>query len=152
MTRSIAATAGSVQILDGLTVAIDNPGITCLIGPNGAGKTSTFNLLTGELPASAGIVRFQGNSITGGRVYRGPVEALRGQYIFADFISNNLWSFPISAIAIGQTLPSSQFILRNADFTPNAGTIGTIAAFGTDQAGNLYIVDLGGEIFRIEAT
>lgn len=94
----------------------------------------------------------QGNSITGGRVYRGPVEALRGQYIFADFISNNLWSFPISAIAIGQTLPSSQFILRNADFTPNAGTIGTIAAFGTDQAGNLYIVDLGGEIFRIEAT
>ena len=29
-------------------------GIYCVIGPNGAGKTSTFNVLTGELPAQAG--------------------------------------------------------------------------------------------------
>lgn len=93
----------------------------------------------------------QGNSITGGRVYRGPVEALRGQYIFADFISNNIWSIPVAGVAFGQTLQSNAFARRNADFTPNAGTIGSIAAFGTDQAGNLYIVDLGGEIFRIEA-
>ena len=32
-------------------------GIYCVIGPNGAGKTSTFNMLTGELPAQAGRVR-----------------------------------------------------------------------------------------------
>ncbi len=49
----------------------------------------------------------QGNSITGGYVYRGPIEALRGQYIFADFISGNLWSFPISRVTIGTSLPSS---------------------------------------------
>ena len=58
---------------------------------------------------------------------------------------------PVSAISLGQTVPSSSFILRNADFTPNAGTLGSIAAFGVDATGNLYIVDLGGEIFRIEA-
>lgn len=92
----------------------------------------------------------QGNAITGGRVYRGPIEALRDQYIFADFISNNIWSVPVSAISLGQTVPSGSFILRNADFTPDAGAIGSIAAFGVDAAGNLYIVDLGGEIFRIE--
>jgi len=94
----------------------------------------------------------EGNSVTGGLVYRGPVEALRGQYIFADFIRPNLWSIPISRISLGSTLASSQFTLRNADFAPNAGTINNVAGFGVDQAGNLYIVDYDGEIFRIEAT
>ncbi|MGQ0661467.1 PQQ-dependent sugar dehydrogenase [Sphingosinicella sp.] len=92
----------------------------------------------------------EGNSVTGGYVYRGPVEGLRGQYFFADFIRPNIWSFPISRISLGSTLASSQFILRNADFVPNAGTINNVASFGVDQAGNLYIVDYDGEIFRIE--
>lgn len=94
----------------------------------------------------------EGNSVTGGYVYRGPVEALRGQYIFADFVRPNIWSFPISRISLGATLASSQFTLRNADFTPNLGAINNVASFGVDQAGNLYIVDFDGEIFRIEAT
>jgi glucose/arabinose dehydrogenase len=92
----------------------------------------------------------EGNTITGGVVYRGPVEALRGQYVFGDFIDGNLWSIPISQLSIGTTLASSQFILRRADFTPNAGAINSPVAFGTDQAGNLYIVDFDGEIFRID--
>jgi hypothetical protein len=92
----------------------------------------------------------QGNSITGGYVYRGPIEALRGQYFFADFITGNIWSFPISRASIGATIPSSQFVLRRADFTPNAGAIGNTPSFGVDQAGNLYIVDYDGEIFRVE--
>lgn len=94
----------------------------------------------------------EGNSVTGGYVYRGPVEGLRGQYVFGDFVRGNLWSFPISRITLGTTLASSQFTLRNADFTPNLGAINNVASFGVDQAGNLYIVDYDGEIFRIEAT
>ncbi|MEA3014105.1 MAG: hypothetical protein QOD42_2650 [Sphingomonadales bacterium] len=93
----------------------------------------------------------EGNSVTGGYVYRGPVEALRGNYFFADFITGNLWSIPISRIALGTTVPASQFVLRRADFTPDAGTIGNVSSFGVDQAGNLYIVDYDGEIFRVEA-
>jgi glucose/arabinose dehydrogenase len=92
----------------------------------------------------------EGNSVTGGYVYRGPVEALRGQYIFGDFVRGNIWSFPISQASIGTTLASSDFILRRTAFTPNAGAIGNISSFGVDQAGNLYIVDFDGEIFRIE--
>jgi glucose/arabinose dehydrogenase len=92
----------------------------------------------------------EGNSVTGGYVYRGPVEALRGQYYFADFISGNIWSVPLARVGLGTTLPSSAFILRRTDFTPNAGAINNIASFGVDQAGNLYIVDFDGEIFRVE--
>lgn len=94
----------------------------------------------------------QGNSITGGYVYRGPVEGLRGQYFFADYIRPNIWSVPVSRLVPGQTLPASQFILRSAAFAPNAGAFTNIASFGVDQAGNLYIVDIDGEIFVVEPT
>ncbi|HEV2815909.1 MAG TPA: PQQ-dependent sugar dehydrogenase [Allosphingosinicella sp.] len=92
----------------------------------------------------------EGNSITGGYVYRGPVEALRGNYFFADFITGNIWSIPIARLSLGTTIPSSQFALRRAEFTPNAGAINNVSSFGLDQAGNLYIVDYDGEIFRVE--
>jgi len=92
----------------------------------------------------------QGNSITGGVVYRGPVEQLQGLYIFADFVSNNIWSVPIAGLVQGTTTPSSAFTNRNAAFTPNAGALTSIVAFGEDQAGNLLIVSIAGSIFRIE--
>jgi glucose/arabinose dehydrogenase len=92
----------------------------------------------------------EGNSVTGGRVYRGPIEALFGHYIFGDFVNGNLWSIPVARVSLGTTLQSAQFILRRADFTPTAGTINNPPGFGVDQQGNIYIVDFDGEIFRIE--
>jgi branched-chain amino acid transport system permease protein len=51
---------GEVRILNRLSLNLERPGIFCVIGPNGAGKTSTFNMLTGELPAQHGSVAFDG--------------------------------------------------------------------------------------------
>ena len=100
---------------------------------------------------AAGSGPREGQSITGGYVYRGPIESLRGQYIFGDFVTANIWSIPVAEFSVGTTVPSSRYTLRRMDFTPDQGTINLIASFGLDQAGNLYIVDLGGEIFRLEA-
>ncbi|MEO8523448.1 MAG: ATP-binding cassette domain-containing protein [Caldimonas sp.] len=60
---AIEVRLGEVRILDRLTLRFDRPGIYCVIGPNGAGKTSTFNMLTGELPAQSGRVTFEGRAI-----------------------------------------------------------------------------------------
>ena len=92
----------------------------------------------------------EGASVTGGYVYRGPVEALQGQYVFGDFVGRKVWSIPVTGLIFGQTFAASNFTLRNADFTPNAGAIGNVASFGQDQRRNLYIVDYDGEIFVIE--
>lgn len=91
----------------------------------------------------------EGRTVTGGYVYRGPVASLAGQYVFADFISGNIWTVPFASFAAGQTLPSSRFARRNEDFAPDAGTLGQIASFGEDSAGNLFLVSLGGDIFMI---
>lgn len=118
--------------------------------------TQTFN---GTPPAGAtmpvaqyahGSGPLQGNSVTGGYVYRGPIESLQGQYIFGDFVNARLWSLPVANLVQGQTITSSAFTIRNADFAPTAGAIGNIASFGEDAARNLYIVDYDGEIFVIE--
>ncbi len=94
----------------------------------------------------------QGNSLTGGFVYRGPVEQLQGLYIFADFVSNNIWSVPSANLTPGTTAPSSSFTNRNAAFAPNAGSLTSIVGFGEDQTGNLLIVSLGGDVFMIQPT
>ncbi|MCW4463172.1 PQQ-dependent sugar dehydrogenase [Sphingomonas sp. BT-65] len=91
----------------------------------------------------------QGRSVIGGYVYRGPVTSLIGAYVFGDFISGNIWSVPATSLVAGSTLASSSYERRNTDFTPDAGTINQLASFGEDAAGNLYIVDLDGEIFMV---
>ena len=92
----------------------------------------------------------QGQSITGGHVYRGAVEALAGHYFFADFVGGNIWSVPVNRLSVGATLSSDAFTIRTTQFAPDSGAIGNPVSFGLDAAGNLYIVDIDGEIFRVE--
>lgn len=92
----------------------------------------------------------QGASIIGGYVYRGPVASLQGSYIFGDFVSGNIWTLPYAALVQGQLYSNANYERRNVDFTPDAGTINQLASFGRDSAGNVYIVDLDGEVFMIQ--
>lgn len=91
----------------------------------------------------------QGATVTGGYVYRGPVTSLQGHYVFADFIVGNVWTVPFSSLVAGQTLASSRFARRNEDFAPDAGTLSSIASFGEDSTGNLFLVSIGGDIFMV---
>jgi glucose/arabinose dehydrogenase len=92
----------------------------------------------------------QGASIIGGYVYRGPVTSLQGSYIFGDYVSGNIWTLPYAALAQGQLFSNASYERRNVDFTPDAGTIGSLVSFGQDGAGNVYLVDIGGSIFMIQ--
>ena len=56
---------GGVHAVDDVGFALPEGEIRALIGPNGAGKTTFFNILTGQLAADAGTVRFRGRSIAG---------------------------------------------------------------------------------------
>ncbi|MEW6744847.1 MAG: PQQ-dependent sugar dehydrogenase [Planctomycetota bacterium] len=86
-----------------------------------------------------------GCSITGGYVYRGcTMPDLQGTYFFADYCSNKIWSFRYD----GTTL--TDFTDRTAELEPDgAPTINSISSFGEDALGELYIVDQGGEVFKI---
>ena len=97
----------------------------------------------------AGTGPRQGRSVIGGYVYRGPVASLVGSYVFGDFVSGNIWTVPAASLVAGSLYPSSSYERRNVDFTPDTGAINQLVSFGEDGAGNLYLVDLDGDIFRV---
>lgn len=89
-----------------------------------------------------------GGGVTGGFVYRGQVASLQNHYVFADQ-GGTIYSLPATGIVAGQTQGPSKLERRTLDFAPDAGAIDTPVAFGEDIAGELYIVDSDGEIFRV---
>jgi glucose/arabinose dehydrogenase len=91
----------------------------------------------------------QGNTIIGGYVYRGPIASLVGSYVFADYISGNIWTVPAASLVQGSLYPAGNYERRNLDFTADAGTVDNIVSFGEDSAGNLFIVDIGGDVFEV---
>jgi branched-chain amino acid transport system ATP-binding protein len=55
---------GGHVAVNAVTAEFDRGTLTAIVGPNGAGKTTYFNLLSGQLPASAGHVLLEGRDIT----------------------------------------------------------------------------------------
>lgn len=56
---------GGLRAVDGFHINIEKGELYGLIGPNGAGKTTVFNLLTGVYKPTEGIIKLDGQDITG---------------------------------------------------------------------------------------
>ncbi|MCA9239499.1 MAG: PQQ-dependent sugar dehydrogenase [Planctomycetales bacterium] len=98
-----------------------------------------------------GFGSYQGNSITGGIVYRGPVVSLRGKYLFADAVSGGIWAIDLEDVPnFDPNAPSATMMRLNSTFNPDFGSIVSIVGFGEDPEGNLLMVDYLGDIFRLE--
>jgi glucose/arabinose dehydrogenase len=81
-------------------------------------------------------------SITGGYVYRGHViAALRGTYLFGDYCSGELFAISASANRRTSAVPR---VLKKTGFR--------ISSFGEDEAGEVYIVDHKGGIYRLASS
>lgn len=93
-----------------------------------------------------GAGQFQGKSIIGGYVYRGGLPDLQGKYFFADYVNQKIWSLTRN----GSTF--TDLTDWTADFQPDQGSINGISSFAEDASGNLFILDLDGEIFQIVKT
>jgi glucose/arabinose dehydrogenase len=79
-----------------------------------------------------------GNSVTGGLVYRGQAApALRGRYVYGDFGSGRIW-----ALSEANGRKTANLLLTDKGGSPSA--------FGEDQQHELYICDYGrGQILKI---
>jgi glucose/arabinose dehydrogenase len=81
----------------------------------------------------------QGCSVTGGAVYRGTKLAeFYGVYLFGDYCSGTIWGLIHTA---GQEWKAEKLFQTSAK----------ISAFGSDEQGELYFLDLTGVFYRLEA-
>ena len=54
---------GRTRIIQGVSPAVPVGERHAIIGPNGSGKTTLFNLISGRLPVSAGVIELDGQAI-----------------------------------------------------------------------------------------
>jgi ABC-type branched-subunit amino acid transport system ATPase component len=77
---------GGLTAVNGVSFAVAPGERRALIGPNGAGKTTLFNLISGELPPTAGHVYLAGADVTGQ-----PPHRLAALGLARTFQRNNLF-------------------------------------------------------------
>jgi uncharacterized repeat protein (TIGR03806 family) len=121
-----------------LVVSGGNYGWDCREGAHDfetTGCTGPFIDPVSEYPHS------QGQSITGGYVYRGTdVPELSGRYVFGDFVSGRIWALESDGMG-GYT--NEEIVFPGVN----------ISSFGIDQDGEVYYTDFGGgRIMKLEPT
>jgi glucose/arabinose dehydrogenase len=79
----------------------------------------------------------EGEAIVGGYVYHGDkIPSLQNVYIFGDYITGKIWAL---------TSDTSGAWTR----TLLLDTGGNISSFGQDQSGEIYVIDLSGNIYQL---
>jgi glucose/arabinose dehydrogenase len=83
-------------------------------------------------------------SVIGGYVYRGAaIPALAGRYLYGDLctrrIRSYVWNGSVAVSAVDLT-----------DALASSSTIHSLASFGEDLNGELYVCDLAGAVYRID--
>jgi glucose/arabinose dehydrogenase len=92
---------------------------------------------SGSVPPKLDYSHSIGCAVVGGYKYRGPIASFRGQYVFSDNCSGEIY---IVANAGGNVSPWTYETLKGAPFM-------STYAFGEDAAGNLYVADGGGAVY-----
>ncbi len=64
-TANLSRRFGGLNAVDGVDLELRRGEVHAVLGPNGAGKSTLVNLLSGDLPPSAGSIHYDGREITG---------------------------------------------------------------------------------------
>ena len=110
--ENLRAGYGSVPVLHGVDLSVEEGSNAVLLGLNGAGKSTTLMTLAGLLPVTGGEIRYDGEPLTGtpgARVRAGIVLVPEGRHVFpALTVKQNLrlgaWTIRRDARRVRQNL------------------------------------------------
>jgi len=125
-----------VDLLEGALVSGEDLGWKICEASWASGSTTMPCPNAGSVLPVLEYRRNDGNcSVTGGYRYRGPINSLRGRYIYGDFCSGRIWFADNASGAWQAELFTSGFF--------------SLRSFGEDEQGNVYVI-AGGGLFRFE--
>lgn len=93
--KDLRAGYGTVPVLHGVTITVEQGEIVAVLGPNGAGKTTTLSCVSGLLRPWSGSVTFEGKEIGGADPERtvalGIAHVPEGRHVFPQMtVEDNL--------------------------------------------------------------
>lgn len=143
---------GGLAAVDGVSLSCATGKVHAVIGPNGAGKSTLVNLLSGELPLSAGKVWFEGEDLTGATPDRISMMGIARSYqktnLFAQFTA-----FENCRLAAQSRLRSSMHFFRPAAARQdvNAQARAALAQVGLESRADEVVLTLShGEKRQVE--
>jgi branched-chain amino acid transport system ATP-binding protein len=68
--QGVSKRYGALKVTDDVTLDVAEGETLGILGPNGAGKTTLFNLISGDVRADRGHIRFAGNDISAAPAHR----------------------------------------------------------------------------------
>jgi glucose/arabinose dehydrogenase len=82
--------------------------------------------------------RSEGQSVTGGFVYRGRAlgPSFQGRYFFGDFVASRVWSIALIVDPSTGNATASNLI----EHTGELGDVGNVSSFGIDADGEVYVL------------
>lgn len=125
----VSVAFAGLRALSAVDLTVDPGRIVGLIGPNGAGKTTLVNVLTGFQPATEGVVRLDGQPLTGLKPHqvrqRGIARTFQGGRLFRDLsVIDNL---EVTGVGLGQSraaaIAEAEAMLDWVGIAPLAGRI-----------------------------
>jgi len=106
--REVTSGYGDMEVLHGVSIAVEEGQIVSIIGPNGAGKSTLMKTIFGLLRPWRGEIRFKGENITG----LPPDQIVRKGMCYVPQLDN---VFP--SLTVQENLEMGAFIL-DGDITP----------------------------------
>ncbi|MEJ2719105.1 MAG: ATP-binding cassette domain-containing protein, partial [Deltaproteobacteria bacterium] len=93
--NGLSISYGSVEVVHGVSMRVDEGQIVALIGPNGAGKSSVLKAVSGLIRPTAGEILFLGTNLIGVPPHEiaaaGVAHVMEGRHLFGGLsVEDNL--------------------------------------------------------------
>jgi len=138
--QGLVVSRGSRQILDNITLRVENLERVAVIGPNGAGKTTLMRAILGLLPADSGSILLDGFPTL-------KLTPLKRAAKVAWLPQQALAEEPISAI---EYIRAARFRFGEGDLAARDAALSALKIMGADEWANRLITQLsGGEQQRV---
>ena len=124
--------------VDNVSISIQPNEIKCIIGANGAGKSTLFNMICGSLPATLGIITFEGRDISRLALHKfsriGIARKFQIPSVFDSLtVEQNLSVALLGKISVHEITSRNQNTLERVALTDQRNTIAGILAHGQKQ-------------------
>jgi branched-chain amino acid transport system ATP-binding protein len=120
----VSKSYGVLKVTNDVSLAVNQGETLGILGPNGAGKTTLFNLISGDVRADSGRIRFAGNDISTDPAHRRCRAGIGRSYqVPQPYGAMTVFENCLVAATFGASLPEKEAYPVCVDVLKNTGLL-----------------------------